>query len=178
MLRISLQTLRARRGTLRRRVRRDLARRDARLRHRLADGRGARPPGAGRFAATDAVVRADPTVTIGRGEDAEGIDVIPGPRLPAATVERVAAVPGVARAVGDVAFPAGAWDERGRPLRAERADRLIGHGWDSAALTPYRPDGRASAPSDRATSWPTPAGTRVGVGRCASSARPAMRAIA
>ena len=74
---------------------------------------------------------------IGRGEDAEGIDAIPGPRLPAADVERVAAVPGVARAVGDIAFPAGAWDTQGRHLEAERADRLIGHGWDSSALTPY-----------------------------------------
>ena len=30
-------------------------------------------------------------------------------------VAQAAAVPGVARAVGDVAFPAGAWDEHGRP---------------------------------------------------------------
>ena len=150
MLRISLQTLRARRGTL------TGAFVAIWLAVTVASATGLLmaaalgPPGAGRLAATDAVVRADPTVTIGHGEDAEGIDVIPGPRLPAATVERVAGVPGVARAVGDVAFPAGAWNEDGQALRGERADRLIGHGWDSAALTPYRlTDGRPpSGPRD------------------------------
>ena len=47
-------------------------------------------------------------------------------------------MPGVARAVGDVAFPAGAWSDGGRKLEAEDADRIVGHGWASAALTPYR----------------------------------------
>ena len=81
MLRISLQTLRARRGTL------AGAFVAIWLAVTLASATGLlmaaalAPPGAGRLAATDAVVRADPTVTIGRGEDAEGIDVIPGPRL-------------------------------------------------------------------------------------------------
>src|SRR3954468_15575453 len=96
-------------------------------------------PGAGRLSAADAVVRADPTVTIGRGEDAEALDVVPAPRLPVAMVERAAAVPGVARAIGDIAFAAGAWDAGGRHLDAANADRLVGHGWDSAALTPVRP---------------------------------------
>src|SRR4051794_2005341 len=150
MLRISLQTLRARRGTL------TGAFVAIWLAVTLASATGLLmaaalgPPGAGRFAAADAVVRADPTVTIGHGEDAEGIDVIPGPPLPAAGVERVADVPGVARAVGDIAFPAGAWSHHGRPLQGDRADRLMGHGWDSAALTPYRlTDGRPpSGPHD------------------------------
>src|SRR4051795_2461743 len=138
MLRISLQTLRARRGTL------AGAFVAIWLAVTLASATGLLmaaalgPPGAGRLAATDAVVRADPTVTIGHGEDAEGVDVIPAPRLAAAMVERVAAVPGVARAVGDIAFPAGAWNAQRQHLDAERADRLVGHGWDSAALTPYR----------------------------------------
>ena len=137
MLRISLQTLRARHATLAGAfvaiwLAVTLAGATGLI---MAGALGA--PGAGRLAAADVVVRADPTVTIGHGEDAEGLDVIPGPRLPGATVERAAAVPGVARAVGDVAFPAAAWDSQGRRLDAERADRLIGHGWDSAALTPY-----------------------------------------
>src|SRR5215218_10049824 len=63
-------------------------------------------PGPGRFAAADAVVRADPTVAL--GGDLGGVDVIPAPTLDGGVVERAAAVPGVARAVGDVAFPAGA----------------------------------------------------------------------
>src|SRR4051812_13408703 len=138
MLRISLQTLRARRATL------AGAFVAIWLAVTLASATGSLmagalgPPGAGRLAAADAVVRADPTIVVGHGEDAEGVDLVPGPRLPAATVARVAAAPGVARAVGDVAFRAGAWDARGRHLGAARADRLMGHGWESAALTPYR----------------------------------------
>ena len=70
------------------------------------------------------------------GDDPEQVDVIPGPRLPAAAVARVAAVAGVAGAVGDVVVP-------GRRLRrCRRADgrraACTGHGWASAALTPYR----------------------------------------
>ena len=119
MLRISLQTLRARRATLAGAfvaiwLAVTLASATGLL---MAGALG--PPGAGRLAATDAVVRADPTVTIGHGEDAEGLDVIPGPRLPVPTVERAAAVPGVARAVGDVAFPAGAWNAQGQRLDAD-----------------------------------------------------------
>src|SRR4051794_38897777 len=138
MLRISLQTLRARRGTL------AGAFVAIWLAVTLACATGLLmagvlgPPGAGRLAAADAVVRADPTVTIGHGEDADSVDVVLAPRLPMGTVEDVAAVPGVARAVGDIAFSAGAWDAHGRHLNAERADRLVGHGWKSAALTPYQ----------------------------------------
>src|SRR5689334_18827327 len=126
MLRISLQTLRTRRATLAGAfvaiwLAVTLASATGLL---MAGALG--PPGAGRLAAVDAVVRADATVTIGHGDDAEAIDVIPGPRIPAAAVARVAAVPGVARAVADIAFPAGAWDAHGRRLEAKNADRLIG----------------------------------------------------
>ena len=60
------------------------------------------------------------------------------------------------RAVGDVSFAAGVWDAGGRRLAAER---LRGHGWQSAALTPYRlTAGRApSRPRD------VVADTRLGV---------------
>src|SRR3954452_8809433 len=64
-------------------------------------------PGPGRMAAADVVVRADRSVTIGRGDAAEADDVAQGPRFPAAAVARAAAAPGVARAVGDVSFRAG-----------------------------------------------------------------------
>ena len=93
-------------------------------------------PGPGRFAAADAVVRADPTVQMGRGEDAFGADAHVAPRLPRSAVARAAAVPGVTRAVADITFPAGALG----------ASDLHGHGWDSAVLTPYRlTAGRAPA---------------------------------
>src|SRR3954451_8062699 len=154
MLRISLQTLRARRGTLAGAfVAIWLAVTLACATGLLTAGAlGA--PGAGRLSAADAVVRADPTVTIGRGEDAEALDVVPAPRLPVAMVERAAAVPGVARAIGDIAFAAGAWDAGERHLDAANADRLVGHGWDSAALTPFRP---AAGPGAAAPPPPPPA---------------------
>src|SRR5918995_3232700 len=105
MLRISLQTLRARRATLTGAfvailLAVTLASATGLL---MAGALGA--PGAGRFAAADAVVRADPTVTIGHGEDAEGLDAMPGPRLPGATAERGAALPRGARAGPDLTFP-------------------------------------------------------------------------
>ena len=89
-MRISLQTLRARRGTLAGAFAAiwlavTLAAATGLL---MAGALG--PPGAGRFAAADAVVRADPTITTGRGDDAEDVDVVPGPRVSAATVDRVA----------------------------------------------------------------------------------------
>ena len=96
------------------------------------------------MAAADAVLRADPTVTYGHGEDAEGVDAVPAPRLSGAVVARAASVPGVTQAVGDVSFPAGAWDAHGRRLEAPDAERVRGHGWTSAVLTPYRlSDGHA-----------------------------------
>src|SRR3954452_24068416 len=159
MLRISLQTLRARWGTFAGAfvaiwLGVTLAAATGLL---MAAALG--PPGAGRLAATDAVVRADPTITVGHGEDAEGIDVIPGPRVASATVARVAAVPGVAHAVGDIAFPAGAWNDRGQPVQAER---LIGHGWESAALTPYGLTDAGAPRGPRDVVADVRLGTRVG----------------
>src|SRR3954470_9975011 len=162
MVRISLQTRRARRGTLAGAfvaiwLAVTLACATGLL---MAGALGA--PRAGRLSAADAVVRADPTVTIGRGEDAEALDVVPAPRLPVAMVERAAAVLGVARAIGDIAFAAGAWDAGGRHLDAANADRLVGHGWDSAALTPFRlTAGRAPA-GPRDVVADARLGTRVG----------------
>ena len=131
MLRISWQTLRSRRGALTGAfVAIWLAVTLAYATGLLMSGAlGA--PGPGRFAAADAVVRADPTVRVGD----EPVDVVPAPRLSAAAVARAESIPGVERAVGDVSFPAGVWDAGGRRLTAER---LRGHGWQSAALTPYR----------------------------------------
>src|SRR3954467_11584853 len=162
MLRISLQTLRARRATLAGAFVAIWLAVTLACATGLLMAAALGPPGAGRLAGTDAVVRAEATGTIGRGEDAEGIDVVPSPRVASTMVDRVAAVPGVARAVGDIAFPAGAWNDRGQPVQAARADRLIGHGWDSAALTPYHlTAGRApSGPRDVVAD--VPLGTRVG----------------
>lgn len=95
-------------------------------------------PGPGRFAAADAVVRANPTVTFGHGEDAEKVDVQRSALLPPDALARAAAVPGVRAAVGDVAFPLTVIGRGGAPLATRGDAPAHGHGWDSAALTPYR----------------------------------------
>jgi putative ABC transport system permease protein len=125
VLRISFQTLRANRSTLAGAfVALWLAVTLAYAAGQLLAGALA-SPGPGRFAAADAVVRADPRVPVGTAESA---GVAPAPLLDASVVRRFEG------AVGDVSFEVGAFDTAGRPL----GDRqLSGHGWGSAALTPY-----------------------------------------
>ncbi len=138
MLRISWQTLRARRATLAGAFVAILLAVTLAYSTGLLMAGALSAPGPGRLAAADVVLRADPSVTIGHGDDADNVDVVPAPQLPAGAVARAAAVAGVARAVGDVAFAAGAWDAHGRQVDMAGAERLRGHGWNSAALTPYR----------------------------------------
>lgn len=102
----------------------------------MATGLGA--PGPGRFAAADAVVRAPATVNVGHGDSADTADVQRPARLPAAALARVAAVPGVLSAVGDVSFPLAVIGRDGVPLPTRGGAPAHGHGWPSAALTPYR----------------------------------------
>ncbi|MET8183503.1 FtsX-like permease family protein [Streptomyces sp. NPDC005336] len=56
-------------------------------------------------------------------------------RIDAALVDRVGAVPGVRKAIGDVSFPATVLADR-KPVGDESAS--YGHDWGSAQLTPYR----------------------------------------
>ena len=102
-------------------------------------------PGPGRLAAADAVVRADPTVTIGHGDDAEKVDVVPGPRLPAAAVERAAGDPGVARAIGDVAFARGCLRRPRRRAARRRRRSRAGPRLAERRADAVPPDGRAGA---------------------------------
>lgn len=95
-------------------------------------------PGAGRFAAADAVVRANPTVRLGSGDNVDKVDVQRAALLPTAALTRVGAVPGVRSAVGDVAFPLTVIGRGGVPLSTRGDAPAHGHGWPSAALTPYR----------------------------------------
>jgi putative ABC transport system permease protein len=134
MLRISWQTLRSRRGTLAGAFAAIFLAVTLCYAAGLLMTGALSPPGPGRFAAADAVVRADPTVEL--GGDLGGVDVIPAPRVRADLVDRASAVPGVEQAIGDVAFAAGAWDAAGRPLRTGGRS-LWGHDWDGAVLTPY-----------------------------------------
>jgi putative ABC transport system permease protein len=112
----------------------------------MASGLGA--PGPGRYAAADAVVRADPEIVFGRGDDRVTVDVQRAAPLDAAAVARVAAVPGVRAAVGDASVPIAVLDRRGRPLPAAGGEAAHAHGWNSAALTPYAL--RAGRPPRRA----------------------------
>jgi putative ABC transport system permease protein len=126
VLRISFQTLRANRRTLMGAfVALWLAVTLAYGTGLLMDG-SLSAPGPGRFAAADFVVRADPSIATADGESE---DVIPGPLLDAALVDRFDG------GVGDISFPVGAWDTTGRAINSSR---LSAHGWASAVLTPYR----------------------------------------
>ncbi|HEY1317750.1 MAG TPA: FtsX-like permease family protein [Gaiella sp.] len=95
-------------------------------------------PGAGRFAAADVVVRANPTVRFGHGDDPDTLEVRRPALLPTAARGRVAALPGVRSAVGDVAFPLTVVGRDEAPLPTEGGTPAHGHGWPSADLTPYR----------------------------------------
>lgn len=81
--------------------------------------------------------------------------------VPAALVDRLATVPGVTRAVGDIGFPAVLVDARGRVLPA--ADpQASGHGWSSTALlADPRIEGRRPSGADE-VAVPATAGVRVG----------------
>ncbi|MEV0714063.1 ABC transporter permease [Asanoa sp. NPDC050611] len=57
--------------------------------------------------------------------------------LPADLAGRIAAVPGVTRVVADAAFPVRVSGPDGVPVRGADDAPVIGHGWQSAALTPY-----------------------------------------
>ncbi|MFD6285975.1 FtsX-like permease family protein [Streptomyces sp. NPDC060205] len=85
--------------------------------------------------------------------------------VPAALVGRLAELPGVTAAVGDVSFPAAVVDADGRVVPAEEP-RTAGHGWSSAKLltdakvSGDQPSGGAEVALDRATA--EAAGVRAG----------------
>ncbi|AXL89560.1 hypothetical protein C4J65_15615 [Streptomyces sp. CB09001] len=64
--------------------------------------------------------------------------------VPAPLVDRLAALPGVTAAVGDIGFPAALVDGRGRPVPAAADPGTAGHGWSSTRLLAgARVEGRA-----------------------------------
>src|SRR4051812_17477858 len=135
MLRIALQTMRARGGSLAGAFAAVLLVVTFAYASGLLMSGALEAPGGGRYAHADAVVRADPTVPLRTGEGAESIDVVPAPRLDRGVMSGVSAVPGVRRAIGDIAFPLGA----GRASHHRLSEHaVLGHAWAAAALTPYR----------------------------------------
>lgn len=128
----------------------------------------AKPP-ADRFAATDLVVSGAREVSLETVTTKEKKDKVKVKRkvkaerltgagvLPVDLAGRLEALPGVATAVADAAFPVQVTTSAGRVLRGADNAPVIGHGWASAALTPYtltegsRPDaGRAVVDADLA----------------------------
>ncbi|MEV5206214.1 ABC transporter permease [Micromonospora sp. NPDC053740] len=114
----------------------------------LASVLTAKPP-ANRFAAAPIVVSGDRDVTLEKVTTKQKKDKSKVKRkvkserltgagsLPVDLAGRLGDLPGVAAAVADVAFPVQASTPDGRPLRGADGAPVIGHGWASAALTPY-----------------------------------------
>jgi hypothetical protein len=95
-----------------------------------------------------------PAVVTGQQAAGSGHDVLLGERarVSSALTARLAAVPGVRAAIGDVSVPARLGDRA-----------AVAHGWSSAALTPYvltagRPPAR---PGEVVTGYPAALGARV-----------------
>ncbi|GAA0252165.1 ABC transporter permease [Saccharothrix mutabilis subsp. mutabilis] len=109
-----------------------------------------------RYAAAAVVVGGNQVVRPEGGDPLAFQQVGTAPSLPADLVGRVAAVPGVTSAVGEVSFPARAVTADGRVLEA------FGHNWDAAVLTPLDVRrGRAPAAADEVVVAGVPG---VGVG--------------
>ncbi|WP_329061784.1 FtsX-like permease family protein [Streptomyces sp. NBC_01429] len=99
-----------------------------------------------RMAAPAQRLAAAPIVVTGQ-QDHDSTALTERGRIDAGLVEKVAAVPGVEKAIGDVSFPASVLTEDGRV--AGGSDASYGHGWDSAELAPYRlTSGKAPAADD------------------------------
>ncbi|MGN9814630.1 FtsX-like permease family protein [Streptomyces sp. SD11] len=100
---------------------------------------------AGRLAGADVVVSSDQSF-----HPAGDLPIALPERgtVPAALVDRLAALPGVTAAVGDVGFPAAVLDADGRVVPAEEP-RAAGHGWSSTKLL-TDPKVRGTAPAGAA----------------------------
>ncbi|MEV4640620.1 FtsX-like permease family protein [Actinoplanes sp. NPDC049548] len=85
---------------------------------------------AGRLGAADVVVAAPQRLDAG-GDLA--VDLPERARIPAAVVARIAEVPGVTAAVGDLSFPAALVTTTGQVVPGQDP-RTAGHGWSSATL--------------------------------------------
>lgn len=132
------------------------------------------PPG--RLAGADVVVAADQEYH----PDADLPIALPERApVPAGLVDRLAGLPGVTDAVGDIGFPAALVDARGRVVPVANGDpRTAGHGWSSTKLLAGpRVDGRApSGSGEVAVDAATAAAAGIGTGdrvEVAANGRPA-----
>lgn len=87
-----------------------------------------------RYGAAAAVVAADQTLSISEDIDPRFAERV---RLPADAVDRVAGVPGVRAAVGDISVAMSLVDREGRLSGGPEGSPLFAHGWSAGALGPF-----------------------------------------
>ncbi|MEW1724051.1 ABC transporter permease [Streptomyces sp. NPDC093109] len=91
-----------------------------------------------RYAAVPVVVGARQSVVVPEADGPDSVEPLPErAMLPAGLVGKIAAVPGVRSAVGEVSFPATVVTEDGGVVGAPGGGQTLGHGWGSARLTPF-----------------------------------------
>jgi putative ABC transport system permease protein len=131
----------------------------------LETGARARAP-VERHAGAPVVVAAEQSVAVRVGDTQESFRLPEQPRIPAALAERVAAVDGVREVIADRSIPVSVATKDGRILEAPEGEAVRGHGWHSAALTPYSlTGGRAPrAPDEVVLDGTLAAQGRVAVG--------------
>jgi putative ABC transport system permease protein len=93
-----------------------------------------------RYAAVPMVVAANQTLPVKLDENDESVESILLPeqvRIPAALAERVAGIDGVQTVIPDRSVSTSVAASDGRLLSGPDGGSVVGHGWSSAALTPY-----------------------------------------
>jgi putative ABC transport system permease protein len=93
-----------------------------------------------RYAAVPMVVAANQTIPVKLGGGDESVESILLPeqaRIPAALAQRVAGVDGVHTVTADRSIPATVAIADGQLLSGPDGGPVVGHGWSSAAMTPY-----------------------------------------
>jgi putative ABC transport system permease protein len=91
-----------------------------------------------RYAAVPVVVAANQTLPVKVSDDS--VESFPQPeqaRIPAALAQRVAGIDGVQTVIADRSIPTTVATADGQLLAGPHGNAVVGHGWSSAALTPY-----------------------------------------
>jgi putative ABC transport system permease protein len=102
----------------------------------IESGARARAP-VERYAGAPVVLAAHQSLNVTADDAAESVLLPEQPRIPASVAQRVAAVDGVREVIADRSIPLSVTTGSGRILAAPEGEAVRGHGWRSAALTPY-----------------------------------------
>jgi putative ABC transport system permease protein len=90
-----------------------------------------------RHAGVPVVVAPNQRLDVTVDDAAESVPLPEQPRIPVAVAQRVAAVDGVREVIADRSIPLSVATASGEILAAPEGEAVRGHGWRSAALTPY-----------------------------------------